>query len=128
MVLGGKAENKGTHLLRERSAAPRQGGRRIRTDAKAEGDLVTIGGYETFDQEGKAISKKEAMWFFLQLDSASVPWAFIKGEPFRTTSPLEMLGALMAIMFLLGTGAEGTRRWKVSLSAGGLTDKGTVSP
>ena len=40
----------------------------FRTDAKVEGDLVTIGGYETQDKSGRELQHKEARWFFLKLD------------------------------------------------------------
>ena len=95
---------------------------RFRKDAKAEGDLVTIGGYETHDREGRELGHKEARWFYLKLDRGSAPWAFAKGEPFRTISPLEMLGTLMAIMLFLEGEGTGEENWTGTLSAGGLTD------
>ena len=95
---------------------------RFRTDAKAEGDEVTIGGYETHDRGGKELEHKEARWFFLKLDRSSAPWAFSKGEPFRTISSLEMLGTLMGIMLFLEADCNGDESWSGSLSAGGLAD------
>ena len=80
---------------------PNQSPERFRTDAKAEGDLVTVGGYETFDGYGRCIDQKKARWFLLKLDRNNAPWAFSKGEPFRTIASLEMLGSLLGIMLLL---------------------------
>jgi hypothetical protein len=97
---------------------------RFRTDAKAEGDLVTVGGYQTHDEEGKEIHHKEAKWFFLSLTRASAPWAFSKGEPFRTIASLELLGSLLGIMLLVDGKDKGSHYYKGSLSVGvgGLTD------
>ena len=47
--------------------SPNQSIERFRTDAKAEGDLVTVGGYETFAAQGLLIEKFEARWFLLKL-------------------------------------------------------------
>ena len=55
---------------------------RFRTDAKAEGDLVTVGGYQSFAADGSAIPHKEAKWFYLVLDRASAPWAFPEANIF----------------------------------------------
>ena len=83
---------------------------------------VTIGGYETGTPDGAAIPHSEARWFLLKLDRHNAPWAFSKGEPFRTISSLEMLGSLLGIMLLLGhRGAEGYQS-SGSLSVGALTD------
>ena len=58
----------------------------------------------------------------MKLDRGNAPWAFSKGEPFRTTSALEMLGTLMGIMLFLESDCHGDENWSGSLSAGGLTD------
>jgi hypothetical protein len=109
------------HCLRGR---PRQGGviERFRTDAKAEGDTVTVGGYQTGNAEGGEIPQEEAKWFLLVLTRSSAPWAFAKGEPFRTIAALELLGSLLGIMLLLdpGEGQEGMHMGR--LSVGALTD------
>ena len=65
---------------------------RFRTDAKAEGGLVTIGGYQTADAIGLPIEHAEARWFFIKLDRTTSPWAFARGEPFRALASLELLG------------------------------------
>ena len=74
---------------------------RFRTDAKVEGDLVTVGGYQTFNGRGEEIPKMEAKWFYLKLDRLSAPWAFARGEPFRAIAALELLGALLGLMLLV---------------------------
>lgn len=95
---------------------------RFRTDAKAEGDTVTVGGYQTFDGLGHEIPHHEARWFFLKLNRKNAPWAFVKGEPFRAIASLELLGSLLGIMLLL-EGQESDDVWSSGLvSVGGLTD------
>ena len=101
---------------------PQKAVERFRTDAKAEGDLITLGGFETHNAEGRELPHSCARWFFLKLDRTSAPWAFTKGEPFRTISSLEMLGTLIAIMLFIEDGCKEGERWTGSLSAGGLTD------
>ena len=66
----------------------------FRVDAKAEGDCVVIGGWESYG----GCPPSEARWFSVVLTKASAPWAFAKGEPFRTIAALELLGALFAFM------------------------------
>jgi hypothetical protein len=97
---------------------------RFRTDAKAEGDLVTVGGYQTHDEDGLPILHTDAKWFLLVLTRASAPWAFAKGEPFRTIASLELLGSLLGIMLLVGGKDKGTHFYKgcLSVGVGGLTD------
>ena len=51
----------------------------FRVDAKAEKDLIVIGGWEV-GQEGKT---EDARWFSMELTRRNAPWAFLKGEPFR---------------------------------------------
>ena len=66
----------------------------FRVDAKAEGDLVVVGGWESYG----GCLPEDARWFSVQLTKVSAPWAFSKGEPFRTIAALELLGALLAFM------------------------------
>lgn len=67
----------------------------FRVDAKAEKDLVVIGGWEIPEDGGT----EEARWFSMQLTRRNAPWAFLKGEPFRNISSLELMAVLMAIIF-----------------------------
>ena len=69
----------------------------FRLDAKAEGDAVAIGGWKI---EGGGTTK-DAKWFALSLDRRNAPWAFTRGEAFRTIASLELLGILVGIMVLL---------------------------
>ena len=74
---------------------------RFRTDAKAEGDLVTVGGYQSFDVNGKEIPKKDATWFYSKLDRLSAPRAFARGEPFGAIASLKLLGTLLGLKLLV---------------------------
>ena len=65
----------------------------FRIDAKAEGEKVVIGGWESL---GSSDTSK-ARWFSMELDRRSAPWAFAKGEPFRTIAALELTAVLVAV-------------------------------
>ena len=69
----------------------------FRLDAKAEGNIVAIGGWRIRKGENPA----EAEWFSLSLTKATAPWAFSRGEPFRTIAALELLGTLVSLMVLM---------------------------
>ena len=69
----------------------------FRLDAKAEGDAVAIGGWRCKDSR----NTKEASWFAISLNRRNAPWAFQKGESFRTIASLELLGVLVGIMLLI---------------------------
>ena len=90
-------------------------GELFRLDAKAEGDVVSIGGWRTKD----TASTKEADWFSVQLTRSSAPWAFARGEPFRTIASLELLGALVGLVVLVPEGkSRGDQAATLSLSCG----------
>ena len=72
-------------------------GELFRLDAKAEGNSVAIGGWRT----AGATRTREAAWFSVVLTRVNAPWAFARGEPFRTIASLELLGALVGVMVLL---------------------------
>jgi hypothetical protein len=95
---------------------------RFRSDAKAEGDTVTVGGYQTGDADGNEIMHKDADWFLLKLTRSNAPWAFAKGEPFRTIAALELLGSLLGIMLLLTKEGGSESKQCGRLSVGALTD------
>ena len=69
----------------------------FRLDAKAEGENVAIGGWRC--RPGRPT--REAEWFAVSLNRRNAPWAFSKGEAFRTIASLELLGALVSVMVLL---------------------------
>ena len=95
---------------------------RFRSDAKAEGELVTIGGYETHTEEGAPIEAQEARWFFVKLSKHTAPWAFEKGEPFRAIASLELLGSLLGVMLLVDENGRAQGSHGGVLSVGALTD------
>jgi hypothetical protein len=78
-------------------ARAKQLGEVFRMDAKAEGDTVVIGGWRS--QGGT--KTKDAPWFSVALTRATAPWAFARGEPFRTIASLELLGSLVGLMVLV---------------------------
>ena len=55
---------------------------------------MCAGGYTT----------QQAPWFFVKLNRTNAPWAYARGEPFRTIASLELLGALLGVMLLLPLG------------------------
>ena len=65
---------------------------RFRSDAKAEGELVTIGGYETHTEEGEPIEAQEARWFFVKLSKHEAPWAFEKRRSLQNHSVIGIVG------------------------------------
>ena len=88
----------------------------FRVDAKAEKDLVVIGGWEVPEQGGTW----EAKWFSMQLTRKNAPWAFLKGEPFRNISSLELMAVLVAIIFF---GEKMSRyRMRGAMRLSGTTD------
>ena len=64
----------------------------FRTDARAAGEEVYIGGWAVID--GKRTM--DCRWFSERLTCDNAPWVFTAGEPFRVISSLEMLATLAA--------------------------------
>merc|ERR1739841_443994 len=90
-------------------------GELFRLDAKAEGQYVAIGGWLC----ASGIATRDAPWFAVKLTRANAPWAFARGEPFRTIASLELLGALVGLMVLVPEGeARGDDAAFVTLSCG----------
>ena len=69
---------------------------RFRTDAKAKGDTVVLGGYQTRDGLGREIRQEHAKWFKVDLDRKNAAWAFAKGEPYKAIASLEVLSTCWA--------------------------------
>ena len=69
----------------------------FRMDAKAQGDLVVIGGWRV---RGDG-NTHEAEWFSVTLTKATAPWAFARGDPFRTIAALELMGTLVSLVVLV---------------------------
>lgn len=66
----------------------------FRADAKAEGQSVVIGGWECLGGRPSARSR----WFAVELNRRNAPWAFARGEPFRTIAALELFATLTCIV------------------------------
>ena len=93
----------------------------FRADAKAEGQLVVLGGWECRG----GCHPSRARWFSLTLTRKTAPWAFSRGEPFRTIAALELFASLVSLMVFGGDLEEGANG---VLHLTGLTDNaGNVS-
>ena len=79
----------------------------FRLDASAKEDSVAIGGWRVKGNAGT----KDAEWFAVSLTRKTAPWAFARGEPFRTIAALELLGILVGVMILI---PESTPRGEIS--------------
>ena len=66
----------------------------FRVDAKAEGELIVVGGWEV----GREGSGEKRRWFSIELTRKNAPWAYVKGEPFRNIASLELVAVLVAII------------------------------
>ena len=71
----------------------------FRADAKAEGESVSIGGW---DCRG-GVPPHRARWFAVSLTRRNAPWAFAKGEPFRTIASLELYATLVSFVIFKGS-------------------------
>ena len=94
---------------------------RFRSDAKAEGDCVVIGGWEVRTALGITVDQKDARWFKVELNRKNAPWAYRRGEPFRVIAALELLGSLLSTVLFLG-GRDGSDWVSGTISAGLTTD------
>ncbi len=72
----------------------------FRVDARADGELIGVGGWRPARFEDGSIDKASSRWFSIQLSRSSAPWAYDKGEAFRTIASLEALAALLATILL----------------------------
>ena len=85
----------------------------FRVDASASGDTIRIGGWESWG----GISHRKARWFSIELTRKTAPWAYLKGDPFRSIASLELMGVLLALM-VFGPDAEWSKQGgRVTLSA-----------
>jgi hypothetical protein len=65
----------------------------FRTDARAEGDEIWIGGWALDDTD-----PRKCRWFSEKLSHANAPWLFAAGEAYRQIASLELLATLAAVM------------------------------
>ena len=75
----------------------------FRTDAKAEGEEICIGGWAVADDPSSTMN---CPWFSERLARQNESWAFIAGEPFRAISSLEMLATLVGMVVFGTRGCE----------------------
>ena len=105
-------ELKGDHMMACEAPAKHLG-ELFRLDAKAENGLVAIGGWK-IPKSGRSI---DAEWFALELTRATAPWAFARGEPFRTIASLELLGTLVSlVVFYPETDRKGDAAGLISMT------------
>ena len=88
----------------------------FRVDAKAAGEEIVIGGWETWGR----LEQKAARWFSIRLNRKNAPWAYLKGDPFRSIASLELVGVLAAVMILAPGAAWASGEAAATLTA--LTD------
>lgn len=85
----------------------------FRIDAKAAGEEIVIGGWESYGN----VHTKQARWFSIALSRRTVPWAYLRGDPFRAIASLELLAVLTAIMLFSRDAPWKDGRRKVVLPA-----------
>ncbi len=72
----------------------------FRVDAHAEEEDVGIGGWlPAVDKEG-VVRTECSRWFSVRLTRENAPWAFHRGQPFKTIAALEALAALVGYVAL----------------------------
>ena len=71
-----------------------EGDHAFRSDAKAEGETVVLGGWSCSDSPDRG----KCRWFSVKLDRTSAPWVFESGEPYRAIASLELLGTLASVV------------------------------
>lgn len=82
---GGRLQPLGPRAVEEREF--------YRTDARAEGDEVWIGGWALDHAE-----TRRCRWFSEKLDHTTAPWLFCSGESYRQIASLELLATLAAVV------------------------------
>ena len=60
----------------------------FRLDAKAQGELVVVGGWEPKRGPQGKLDTQASRWFSIRLTPESAPWAFRKGLPFKSIMAL----------------------------------------
>lgn len=79
----------------------------IRVTVNVEGFKVAVGGWlPGFDGDG-LIRKKESLWFHIELESVSAPWAFAKGLPYNNVYALVLLAITIGVVLLKPFKKEG---------------------
>ena len=86
-----------SHVVRRRTTIA---GSVLRVDAKAEGLTVAVGGWAPVRDERGQIDVSRSPWLSLTLTKENAPWAFVKGEPARAISTLELLATTVGLVLL----------------------------
>ena len=91
----------------------------FKTDAKGEGDYVTIGGWECKSD----IPTGQARWFSLTLTAKEADWLFARGHASRTIAASELLATLVAVhLFVPAESSATPERTRALTRCRGLTD------
>ena len=85
----------------------------FRVDAKAEGELIVVGGWELCGSS----DTMSARWFSVELSRKNAPWAYLKGEPFRNIASLELVAVLLAVTLFGGRMADAASKGRLTLTA-----------
>ena len=91
----------------------------FKADAKAAGQHVKLGGWECRG----GLPPSCARWFAVELTKQTAPWAYSRGEPFRSIAALELFATLLAVMVF---GGDWMHEKKGFVSIAGLTDNGAT--
>ena len=89
-------------------------GELFRADAKAQGSRIVIGGWEV---RGAGVPQ-HARWYSLELTKDDVPWAYARGDPFRSVAALELLATLVCLI-VFSPARDAPAGCVVTLTAGG---------
>ena len=98
---------------------PRPGGEIFRVDVKADGGIVSIGGWETY----RGAKASEARWFSIRLDRKNARWIYVKGEPYKIIPTLELLAITSALIIFVAKAKWRSLSGRLALTA--FTDNQT---
>ena len=85
-------------LVNLKHPTPKGLGKFFKADARADGDMVQIGGYEVLP----GADLKACRWFSFVLTPETTPWAFFReNEAYRTIASLELFATLLCVMMFV---------------------------
>ncbi len=91
----------------------------FRVDASARGDVIGVGGWYPVRDSNGDIATEQSPWFAVELNRSNAPWAYARGQPYRSIAALEAVAALLAVKLFL-------HQWRaaddVSMVMRGLSD------
>ncbi len=91
----------------------------FRIDAHAEGMNIGIGGWLPRRGERGELRTDLSPWFSFRLTADTAPWAYVRGQPFRSIASLEAVGVLVALVAFQNFFTSGS---DAVYSVRGLTD------